>query len=183
MSRRALFLDRDGVLIDYVPYLSHPNQVEIPQGAGESLRQWQDQGYLLIVITNQSGISRGYFSMDIVQEIHRKIEREYAKFGVIFTDFFICPHHPSEACLCRKPSPYMILQASQKYNIDRRVSFFIGDANSDLECAHRAGCTPILLLTGRGKETFKELPNHQKSISIYSNLGESIQIIDNLRIT
>jgi D-glycero-D-manno-heptose 1,7-bisphosphate phosphatase len=183
MSRRALFLDRDGVLIDYIPYLSHPNQVTIPQGAGEALRQWQDQGYLLIVITNQSGISRGYFSMDIVKEIHQKIETEYAKFGVIFAEFFICPHHPSEACVCRKPSPHMILQASQKYNIDRQVSFFIGDAKSDLECAYRAGCTPILLLTGKGKETLKELSKHQRSIYIYPNLSESLQIIGSNKIT
>jgi len=178
MTNRALFLDRDGVLIDYIPYLSHPNQVKIPEGAGEALRQWQDQGFLLIVITNQSGISRGYFSIDIVKEIHQKIEIEYAKFGVTFTEFFICPHHPSEDCLCRKPSPHMILQASQKYNIDRQASFFIGDANSDLECANRAGCTPILLLTGRGKETLKELSNHKKIISIYSTLTDSLQIFN-----
>jgi D-glycero-D-manno-heptose 1,7-bisphosphate phosphatase len=180
MSNPALFLDRDGVLINYIPYLSHPDQVKLPHGGGEALRKWQDQGFLLIIISNQSGISRGYFSVEDVQLIHNKIQLEYAKFGVDFTEFFVCPHQPSEGCVCRKPSPFMILQAAKKYDIDLQKSFFIGDANSDLECATRAGCNPILLLTGRGEETLQKISNSQKSISIYPNLSESLQLLSNL---
>jgi D-glycero-D-manno-heptose 1,7-bisphosphate phosphatase len=179
MSNPALFLDRDGVLINYIPYLSHPDQVTIPDGGGEALRKWQDQGFLLIIISNQSGISRGYFSVEDMQSIHDKIQSEYAKFGVNFTEVFVCPHQPSECCICRKPSPFMILHAAKKYDIDLQKSFFIGDADSDLECASRAGCNPILLLTGRGEETLQKISNNQKSISIYSNLLESLQILNN----
>jgi D-glycero-D-manno-heptose 1,7-bisphosphate phosphatase len=179
MSNPALFLDRDGVLIDYIPYLSHHNQVKIPHRGAEALRKWQDRGFLLIIISNQSGISRGYFSMEDMRLIHDKIQVEYAKFGVNFTDFFICPHQPSEGCICRKPSPYMLLQAAKKYDIDLQKSFFIGDADSDIECAVRAGCNPILLLTGRGEETLHKLSNSQKSIPIYTNLSESLQVFTN----
>ena len=178
MSKPALFLDRDGVLIDYIPYLSHPDQVKMPDGGGQALRKWQDRGFLLIIISNQSGISRGYFSSKDVELIHTKIELEYAKFGVNFTEFFVCPHQPSECCICRKPSPYMLLQAAKKYDIDLQKSFFIGDSDSDLECAVRAGCNPILLLTGRGAETLQKLSNSQKSIPIYSDLSESSQIFN-----
>ena len=179
MSKPALFLDRDGVLIHYIPYLSHPDQVKIPDGGGRALRKWQDRGFLLIIISNQSGISRGYFSSKDVQLIHAKIQLEYAKFGVNFTEFFVCPHQPSECCICRKPSPYMLLQAAKKYDIDLQKSFFIGDSDSDLECAVQAGCNPILLLTGRGEETLQKLSNSQKLIPIYSDLSESLQIFSN----
>ena len=180
MSNPALFLDRDGVLIDYIPYLSHPDQVKLPHGGGESLRKWQDQGFLLVIISNQSGISRGYFSVEDVQLVHDKIQLEYAKFGVNFTEFFVCPHQPSERCVCRKPSPFMLLKAAKKYDIDLQKSFFIGDAHSDLECATQAGCHPILLLTGRGEETLQKISNSQRSISIYSTLSESLQLLNNL---
>ena len=142
---KALFLDRDGVLIEYVPYLSHPDQVRIPQGSAEVLKKWQDAGYLLIVITNQSGIGRKYFSLNDVEAVHSRMYEEYAKFGVRFRDLFLCPHHPLDGCVCRKPSPYMVQQAAKKYAINLSQSFFVGDAPSDIECALNAGCEPILI--------------------------------------
>jgi len=175
---KALFLDRDGVIVDYVPYLSQPSQVQIPQKAGEALRKWQDAGYLLIVITNQSGVGRGYFSMDMVNLIHNHIREKYSFFGVNFKEFFVCPHLPSIQCMCRKPSPKMLFQAAQKYNIDVVQSFFIGDASSDIECAISAGCSPVLLLTGRGVSTSKVLCNDSKKlVSIFNDLSETVELI------
>jgi D-glycero-D-manno-heptose 1,7-bisphosphate phosphatase len=179
-SEKALFLDRDGVIVDYVPYLSQPSQVQIPQKAGEALKKWQDAGYLLIVITNQSGVGRGYFSMEMVNLIHSHIREEYSFFGVKFKEFLVCPHHPSVQCECRKPSPKMLFQAAQKYNIDIVQSFFVGDASSDIECAISAGCSPVLLLTGRGVSTSKMLCNDgKKLVSIFNNLSETVELIKN----
>jgi len=170
---KALFLDRDGVVIDYIPYLSTPEQVKIPQDAPIALKQWQDQGYRLVIVTNQSGISRGYFSFEDVMAIHQELIAKYAHFGVYFSDILICPHQPSDNCLCRKPSPFLIKTYAQNHGIDLSQSFFIGDAPSDIECAINAPCQPVLLLTGRGVETFdllsKEMQNNddgkQKAIS------------------
>ncbi|WP_103669968.1 HAD-IIIA family hydrolase [Pseudanabaena sp. BC1403] len=175
---KALFLDRDGVIVNYIPYLSHPTQVKIPQKAGEALKKWQDAGYLLIVITNQSGVGRGYFSMDMVNSIHNYIIEKYSFFGVTFKEFLICPHIPSDQCMCRKPSPKMIFQAAQKYSIDLSHSFLIGDAPSDIECAISAGCSAILVLTGRGVLTAKMLSgDRQELVSVFNSLIETVEII------
>ncbi len=174
---KALFLDRDGVIIEYVPYLHHPNQVKIPQGAGQSLKSWQDAGYLLIVITNQSGVGRGYFTIKDVEAVHRKMCQEYERFGVYFHDILVCPHHPSDNCQCRKPSPYMLLQAAEKHLVEVSQSFFIGDALSDMECGIQAGCNSVLLLTGLGKKTAQNLANYHTPIPIFKGLPETLELL------
>jgi D-glycero-D-manno-heptose 1,7-bisphosphate phosphatase len=175
---RALFLDRDGVLIEYVPYLSHPHQVKLPVGAGETLKKWQDAGYLLIVITNQSGIGRGYFSVNDVNTVHAKMRQAYKSFGVYFQDIFVCPHQPSDNCQCRKPSPYMLREAAEKYSLNLAQSFFIGDAVSDLECAINAGCNPIFLLTSRTLAVVNILTQTHSSLRIINELSETIKFIE-----
>ena len=174
---KALFLDRDGVIVNYIPYLSKPEQVEIPEGAGQALREWQDAGYLLIIVTNQSGVGRGYFSLDDVAAVHAKVFTEYQKFGVSFHDVLICPHHPDEGCKCRKPSPYLLLEAAKKYNLDLCQSYFIGDAPSDLDCAVQSGCRPVLLLTGRGISTVEQIEKYQIEITVFPQIHETIQLI------
>lgn len=178
-EKRALFLDRDGVIIKYIPYLSKPEQIKIPDGAGIALKEWQNKGYKLIIFTNQSGIARGYFTINEVEKIHEKMFEEYAKFGVIFDAILICPHQPKDNCICRKPSPYLLIEYAKKHNINIQKSFFIGDAPSDLECAINAGCKPILLLTGRGKETAQNLSTYPLKIPIFDNLKKTITIISN----
>jgi D-glycero-D-manno-heptose 1,7-bisphosphate phosphatase len=179
-TNKALFLDRDGVIIDYVPYLGQVEQVKIPQKAGQALKQWQDAGYLLIVITNQAGVGRGYFSLDDVEAVHTKVKREYQKFGVVFHDILVCPHHPDSGCECRKPSPHLLQRATQKYNLVLSQSFFIGDAPSDLECAIKAGCQPVLLLTGRGKSTVQHLEQYPVPIPVYGELYETVELLSKI---
>ena len=174
---KALFLDRDGVIVNYIPYLSKPEQVEIPEGAGQALREWQDAGYLLIIVTNQSGVGRGYFSLDDVAAVHDQVFIEYQQFGVSFHDVLICPHHPDEGCKCRKPSPYLLLEAAKKYNVNLSQSYFIGDAPSDLDCAIQARCYPVLLLTGRGKSTVEQLEIYPIEVRIFNQLYETIKLI------
>lgn len=174
--KRALFLDRDGVTIDYIPYLSRPEQVSLPKGAGEALKQWQNRGYQLVIVTNQSGISRGYFSHEDVEAIHQRIIEEYRYFEVEFDDILMCPHQPSDKCECRKPSPFLILNYSEKHHINLSQSLFIGDAPSDIECALNAGCQPVLLLTGRGKETREKLSKNETFIPIFENLSATVKL-------
>jgi D-glycero-D-manno-heptose 1,7-bisphosphate phosphatase len=178
--QKALFLDRDGVLIEYIPYLGRPEQVKLPPNAAMALKQWQNKGYKLIVITNQSGIGRGYFSLEDVNAIHQRMKDEYAKFGVFFTDIMICPHHPDDRCPCRKPYPYLLIKAAKRHQIAVSQSFFMGDAPSDLECAIQAGCQPVLLLTGRGKTTVEKLSQYNCQIPVYEQLQDTIDLINKL---
>lgn len=176
-EKKGLFLDRDGVIIKYIPYLSKPEQVEIPDDGGIALKKWQEAGYILTIFTNQSGVGRGYFTMEDVVAIHNKIFEKYADFGVYFEDVLICPHQPLDNCICRKPSPHLLKEYAQKKNINLAESFFIGDAPSDLECAINSGCKPILLLTGRGKETAKNLSKYQAKISMFDNLKDTLCLL------
>lgn len=179
LPMKALFLDRDGVVVNYIPYLSRPEQVSLPEDAGEALKKWQREGYKLVIVTNQSGISRGYFSLEDVKAIHKRIIAEYRRFGVEFADILMCPHQPADNCQCRKPSPYLILNYSEKHNIDLSKSLFIGDAPSDIECALNAGCQPVLLLTGRGRETKETLLNCNTSIPIFESLSDTLKLVNN----
>jgi len=178
--RKALFLDRDGVTIDYIPYLSRPEQVKLPAGAGPALKHWQDAGYLLIVITNQAGIGRGYFDHDAVEAVHQTVRAEYGKFGVTFTDIFLCPHHPEAGCECRKPSPEMLLTAAKTYQISLKESYFVGDAPSDLKAAINAGCQPVLVLTGRGQETAAQLHQFSQPIPVFDALCDTVALLNGL---
>jgi len=174
---KALFLDRDGVLIDYVPYLCQPDQVTLPEGAAHALLQWQAAGYLLIVVTNQSGVGRGLFTIAEMQAVNRRMEDEYAQQGVSFTEILVCPHHPTEGCTCRKPSPHMVLQAARRYGIDLSRSIFIGDNLTDLECAQNAGCQAVLVLTGLGEITRQNLPSYDKEILVCNHLMDTTQLL------
>jgi D-glycero-D-manno-heptose 1,7-bisphosphate phosphatase len=178
---KALFLDRDGVLIDYIPYLSRPDQVTLPEGAAHALLQWQTAGYLLIVVTNQSGIGRGLFTVADMQAVHQCMEEKYAQQGVRFTEILVCPHHPTEGCTCRKPSPEMLLQAAKRYGIDLSRSVLIGDNLSDLECAQNAGCQPVLVLTGLGETTKQNLPSYYETILICNHLMDTTQLLTTSR--
>lgn len=175
--KKALFLDRDGVVINYIPYLGKPEQVKIPAGAGQALKQWQEAGYLLIVITNQAGVGRGYFTLEDVEAVHHCIRQKYQPFGVNFDDFFLCPHHPDDDCLCRKPSPNLLQTAAQKYSISLTDSFFLGDAPSDIEAAIAAGCQPLLVLTGRGQETFSQIDQYKVTIPVFDQVKDTVNLL------
>lgn len=177
--KKALFLDRDGVVINYIPYLSKAEQVAIPIGAGLALKQWQNAGYLLILITNQSGVGRGRFSLEDVESVHQRVRQEYQNFGVKFDDIFICHHHPDANCKCRKPSGQMLLMAAEKYQISLEDSFFLGDAPSDLEAAIAAGCQPLLVLTGRGQTTFETIEKYPIKISVFKQVADTVTLIKN----
>lgn len=139
MKKKAAFFDRDGTLIKDVHYLSSIDQVELLPGILDLCRELQ-KTYLLFVVTNQSGVGRGYFDEAFVQETHRYLDAVFKKNGILFTNFYYCPHHPSEKCSCRKPSPGMLRIAARDYNLDLSESLMFGDKIIDIQAGELAGC-------------------------------------------
>lgn len=155
MQRRALFLDRDGTLVHPRHYPSTPEDLILYDGIGEQLRVLQTAGFQLVVITNQAGIARGYFTEHALLRMHEHLERELARFDVHIDGIYYCPHHPQGVipelaitCECRKPQPGMLLRAAEELQIDLRRSWFIGDILDDIEAGNRAGCGTILVDLG-----------------------------------
>jgi D-glycero-D-manno-heptose 1,7-bisphosphate phosphatase len=151
--RRALFLDRDGVLnIDH-GYVYRPQDFEVIDGVFEALRRAQGLKFALIVVSNQSGIARGLFSADDYARLEEYMRGLFRKEGIEFTDIYHCPHHPdgqiaafTRQCLCRKPLPGMFLQAAQDHAIDLTRSMMVGDKETDAQAARAAGVSAIHLV-------------------------------------
>lgn len=142
---KAVFLDRDGTInIDY-GYVYKPEDLTLLPGVVEALRTLQKEGYLLIVITNQSGVGRGYFTLEEVNRFNNLLQRTLKEQGVTITDFFTCTHAPEERCNCRKPSPLMVNEAIRKYDINPSQSYMLGDKKSDVECGNNANMTSYLV--------------------------------------
>ena len=151
--KKAVFLDRDGVIIEQVAYLSSPDQVKLIPGAVEALRLIHRHGDLAVVISNQSGVGRGYFTREAVEAAHARIQELLAPSGESVDAFYYCPHAPEEKCSCRKPKPEMILRAAREHDLEVGKSLMLGDRLSDLECGVNAGCArSMLVLTGYGAE-------------------------------
>ena len=148
---RAVFLDRDGTLIAEKHYLCRPEEVEILPGAGPALRQLQDAGYKLFIVTNQSGIGRGYFTLAQTERVHEHLASELARDGVRFEKIYLAPEAPDRPSRGCKPSPQFLFDARDEFNIDLAASFMIGDKLIDLECGWNAGVQRSLLVrTGYG---------------------------------
>jgi len=153
--KKAVFLDKDGTLIQDIPYNVDPERIVLSEGAKESLARLKEQGYLLIVISNQAGVAHGYF------DVHDLLGVKERLFLLLkdLDGFYFCPHHPAGvvqayaiACYCRKPEPGMILQAARDFNIELSESWMIGDILSDIEAGNKAGCRTILINNGNETE-------------------------------
>lgn len=151
----ALFIDKDGTLIRDVPYNIDPAHVRLMPGAGPALRRLQEQGYKLIVISNQSGVARNLFKENDLRPVNSRIQTLLAPYGVKMDAFYYCPHGESDACECRKPLPGMILRAARDHAIDPGVSWMIGDILHDIEAGNRAGCRTIHFDNGNETEWVK----------------------------
>ena len=151
-GRRFVILDRDGTIIEEREYLSDPEQVTLLPGAGAALRELQQMGFGLAVITNQSGVGRGFFNLDRVQLIHQCLERLLATEGVRLDGLYVCPHTPEDECACRKPSLGLIRQASAELGFDLKESIVVGDKPCDIDMGNIAGATTFLVRTGYGAQ-------------------------------
>jgi histidinol-phosphate phosphatase family protein len=150
MNDRAVFLDRDGVLMQDANYVGHVDRVELIHGAAQALRRLKAAGFRLFVVTNQSGVGRGFFTREAVEEIHALLDKH---FGKTIDRYFVCPHHPEDNCDCRKPKPKFLRDAAREFGLDLSRCFMIGDRASDILCGQNAGTKTILVLTGAGQET------------------------------
>lgn len=157
--KKAIFLDKDGTLIHDIPYNVDTSLIRWNDGVFESLRLLKDRGYLLIVVSNQSGIAHGYFTEREMMGVMEKMYHDLVEAGARLDGFYFCPHHPdgvvadyAKVCHCRKPAPGMILQAADDFNIDLSQSWMIGDILNDIEAGNNAGCKTILINNGNETE-------------------------------
>ena len=145
MADRAVFLDRDGTIIEDPGYLSDPSGVRLLPGAAEALLALRAAGYRLVLVSNQSGIGRGYFTREQAEAVHRRVIERLAREGVVLDDARYCPHAPEEGCQCRKPRPGLLLAAASELGLDLEASFMVGNSPVDMAAGRNAGCRTILL--------------------------------------
>jgi len=185
MSNKAIFLDRDGTLNFDPGYIGDPKDLVLFSDTGKILSSLKnDFQFKLIVISNQSGIARGIISEKQVISVNNELNKKLAEFNVQIDGFYYCPFHPDfsskDDCVCRKPSPKMILDASSDFNIDLSKSYFIGDSVSDMLAGKDAGVKTVLVKTGNGAESISILQNGNNFPSfVAENLTEACNFIIN----
>lgn len=182
--KKAIFLDKDGTLVYDIPYNVDPSRVRFNDGAIAALRKFKQHDYLLIVVSNQSGVAHGYFSEQTLRALGTHINETLGRRGLKLDDFRYCPHHPagkiaaySMDCTCRKPKPGLILESARKFDIDLSHSWMIGDILNDVEAGNSAGCRTILI--NNGNETEWDLSDNRKPTAIVGNLLEAAEVIVN----
>jgi D-glycero-D-manno-heptose 1,7-bisphosphate phosphatase len=186
MQHPAVFLDRDGTLNEQMGYINHLSRFVLLPGAAQAVCRLNQHGIPVVVVTNQSGLARGYFPASLLEKVHAELERQLAREGAHLDGIYVCPHHPEvkveqyrQVCLCRKPQTGLLEQAATELNLDVSRSFMVGDRWSDLECGVRAGAAPVLVLTGYGRGEL-EFIGPQKKIQptlIAEDLAEAAEQI------
>lgn len=184
MKRPAFFLDRDGVIIEEVGYLSDTRQMKLLPGAAGAIREMNRAGVPVLVITNQAGVARGYFTEDRVIELHRHLDRLLASYDAHIDRYYYCPHHPQATveayrldCACRKPKPGMLYRAASEFGLSLADSVMVGDKMCDVLAGLHAGCKPLLVLSGYGVETAAHLEQESdlKSVNVAADLCAAVK--------
>jgi D-glycero-D-manno-heptose 1,7-bisphosphate phosphatase len=160
---KAIFIDKDGTLIDDVPYNVNPDLITLKPGALEGLSLLKAQGFLLVMVTNQAGVAKGFFTEADLPAVEQRLQQLLGASQLQLDGFYYCPNHPegtvapyNMSCNFRKPMPGMLLQAAQEHNINLELSWMIGDILHDVEAGNRAGCRTILLDNGGETEWIKD---------------------------
>ncbi len=168
--RTAVFLDRDGTIARYREYCCEPEDFELLPGIGEAIQRLNHSGFLVIVVTNQSAIGRGWLTHERLEAIHGKMRRELARHQASVDAIYVCPHHPDNGCACRKPSGEMLIRASRELGVSLGDSYLIGDRLQDVLAGRSAGCTTILVRSGHVPEELEDVePDHESA-----NLSEAV---------
>ena len=149
--RRFALLDRDGTVNVDKHYLSDPDQLELIAGSGEAIARLNQAGWGVVIVTNQSGIGRGYFDLERLEQIHARLHQLLAAHGAHVDDIQICPHGPDDDCPCRKPLPGLVEAAAQRLGFDPKLAIMVGDKEADVGLGHAVGATSFLVRTGYGK--------------------------------
>jgi len=160
--RPAIFLDRDGTITDEVGYINHISRAQMFPWAPEAIRRLKSTGLPVIVVTNQSGVGRGYFTEELVNQVHHKLQNELAAEDTKLDAFFYCPHHPTAVveayrreCRCRKPSTGMADEAAERFGLDLSASYVVGDTYRDMQMGFNIGARTVLLMTGYGRGEYE----------------------------
>jgi D,D-heptose 1,7-bisphosphate phosphatase len=179
---RAIFLDKDGTLIDDVPYNVNPHLIALSWQAGPALQLFQDMGYALFVVSNQSGVARGFFTEAALTGVEQRLAELLAQYGVTLNGFYYCPHSPDGViprytahCACRKPLPGMLFRAAYEHGIALSESWMIGDILHDIEAGRRAGCRTLLI--DNGNETEWQMSALRTPHLVASDLHAAAQMI------
>ena len=158
MKSPAVFIDRDGTISEEVGYINHPSRFRSFPYSGEAIKKLNDNKWLAILVTNQAGVARGYFSEDLVVSVHEKLEADLAQQHAKLDAIYYCAHHPTVGeppyrldCDCRKPRPGLITRATKDFDIDLTTSWMVGDRYSDVELARNAGLRSAFVLSGYGR--------------------------------
>jgi D-glycero-D-manno-heptose 1,7-bisphosphate phosphatase len=178
---RAVFLDRDGTINEELGYLYRTEDCRFLPGVKDAVKRLNGAGYLVVVVTNQSGIARGYYTEADLDKLHSYMTKEFSVSGAQIDGWYYCPHHPDfpveySACDCRKPLPGMMLAASSDLGIDLSSSWMVGDKNADMEAGIAAGCRSILVRTGYGAAEEHTAPS---SVIAVDNLAAAVDFILN----
>ena len=145
MAQKVIFLDRDGTINVDHGYVYKLSDLDLLPGVVDALQLFRDKGFKFIVITNQSGIGRGFYTLSDAIRFNNALNSELGKYDLHIEEFFICPHAPEEKCSCRKPYPFMVQEAIKKYHVDVEASYLFGDKDSDIECGENSGISSFLV--------------------------------------
>lgn len=181
LEKKILLLDRDGVInFDSDDYIkSVAEWIPIP-GSLEAIAEASKAGFRIFVVTNQSGLARGYFDQATLDAMHRKLIEGVEAFGGHIEAIYFCPHGPDDQCQCRKPNPGMLLQIQQDHRLNLEGVPLVGDSLKDIQCAHAVGATGILVETGKGLRTLEKHPAQLKDTPTYPDLQAAIQALLNM---
>jgi D-glycero-D-manno-heptose 1,7-bisphosphate phosphatase len=179
LKRRAVFLDRDGTIAEEVGYANHISRFVVYPFAAAAIRRLNEAGLPVIVVTNQSGVARGFFPESLIGRMHEKMVEELAAGGAHVDGMYYCPHIRDDQCSCRKPLPGMLEQAAREHNLEISGSVLVSDRYNDIQMGHENGCRTILVLTGYGRGDYEwnrakwpRQPDH-----VVENLADAVEII------
>lgn len=175
---KLIVLDRDGVINeDSDEYIKSVDEWLPIEGSIEAITRLTRKGYIVVVATNQSGLARGYFDLETLSAMHRKMDDLLSQYGGRVDAVFFCPHGPNSDCDCRKPKPGMLQDIAQRFQVSMTDVPVVGDSLRDLESAAAVGASPILVRTGKGKKTEASLQDKYKNIPVYENLADAVDAL------
>jgi histidinol-phosphate phosphatase family protein len=173
-KNKAVFIDRDGTIARDVPYCSRPEDFELFPDVPQAIKQLNQGGFKVVVITNQSGVGRGKFTEETLGQIHQKMLNEFKKQGARIDSIYYCPHHPDDNCECRKPKTLLFQRAAHDLNIDFTRSYMIGDMQMDVDAGKAIGCQTVLITAGLPKVN----SNDNKSPDyVVDNFPEAVNLV------
>ena len=182
VKKQAIFLDKDGTLIPDIPYNVNPELITLSRGSVIGLKRFMEAGYLLILVSNQSGVAYSYFHEHALIFVEKKISALLRAQEVLLSDFYYCPHHPKGIvkeykirCSCRKPKPGLLVKAAEEHHIDLSRSWMIGDILNDIEAGNKAGCKTILI--NNGNESEWHMNDARTPDCMVSNINEAADYI------